>query len=194
MTSCGNWIHHLISSESWSDWCYRQAKRSLMAWAVVIPKEYGTAPALLLVWHRLFRFFWEFFFFSQAIKDLFAWCRPYMRTWLKWPSHVENIWTRIHPEFREKFKYFFWSYAYAFGIWNFIIKRQQSREIINFGASIHPFFVCLSVCTLLFEFAIVCPSVLMGKCKKMAPRVWHWGKNKYPCISLFLTLSQLNML
>ena len=44
--------------------CY--AKRSLMSWVVVIPKEgqpRGAAPNLLLVWHRLFRFF--FFFFEK---------------------------------------------------------------------------------------------------------------------------------
>ncbi len=43
----------------------RYAKRSLMSW-VVIPKEgwaRGAAPALLLVWHRLFRIFFLIFFF-----------------------------------------------------------------------------------------------------------------------------------
>ncbi len=38
----------------------RYAKRSLMSWVGVIPKEgraRGAAPALLLVWHRLFKFF-----------------------------------------------------------------------------------------------------------------------------------------
>ncbi len=62
----------------------RYTKRSLMPWVVVIPKE-GRArlpsPALLLVQHRLFRFF---FFarlsfgmtMTQDIRDLFAWRCP----------------------------------------------------------------------------------------------------------------------
>ncbi len=42
------------------------ARRSLMSWVAVIPKEGRAcmaAPTLLLVWHRPFRFFWFFFFF-----------------------------------------------------------------------------------------------------------------------------------
>ncbi len=45
-------------------------KGSLMDWVVVIPKE-GRAPALLLVWHRLFRwsfFLKRFFFFEKSVS------------------------------------------------------------------------------------------------------------------------------
>ncbi len=45
------------------------AKRSLMSWVVVIPKEgwaRGAALILLLIWHRLFRFFYlELGFFAK---------------------------------------------------------------------------------------------------------------------------------
>ncbi len=54
-------------------------KRSLMSWFVVIPKE-GWAcvamPVLLLVWHRLVRFFFLIFDFFFKSRDLFAWCHP----------------------------------------------------------------------------------------------------------------------
>ncbi len=70
-----------------------------MSWVVVIPKEgrgRRACVALLLVWHRLFRFFsWKIFFYlfilptegrarpsfvmtpTHAIMDLFAWHRPF---------------------------------------------------------------------------------------------------------------------
>ena len=57
-----NWCPTFIwfSNNLWVAQIYglRYAKRSLMSWVIVIPKEgraRGAAPALLLVWHRLFQ-------------------------------------------------------------------------------------------------------------------------------------------
>ncbi len=57
------WIHHVLVWPWVKMHCrLRYAKRSLMSQVIVIPTEgraRGAAPALLLVWHRLFRIFWK---------------------------------------------------------------------------------------------------------------------------------------
>ncbi len=69
-----------IISSSTSVLCY--AKRSLMSWVVVKPKEGRVrvaAPALVLVWHRLFLFIYfskkifEFLFFYFYFISFFFW-------------------------------------------------------------------------------------------------------------------------
>ncbi len=78
----GPLISHVISTHRRTG--LRYTKRSIISWVVVIPKEGWArvaAPALLLVWHRLFRFYfwkkkfskfcWIFFFFFFLNFDKF---------------------------------------------------------------------------------------------------------------------------
>ena len=67
-------LHELFTQFTWTTIGLRYAKRSLMSWIVVIPKEWrarGAAPALLLVWHWLFRFFGGKNFFWKKFFDFF---------------------------------------------------------------------------------------------------------------------------
>ncbi len=61
----------------WNKWA-AFAKRSLMSWVIVIPKEgwMGNKSILLLVWHQLFRFFFEIFFWNFVIPKE-GWTGPF---------------------------------------------------------------------------------------------------------------------
>ena len=88
--------------------CY--AKRSLISWVFVIPKEWWVCmatPSLLLVWHRLSKNiiyevsrvkFWEFgvMTVSQAIRDFLC---DASQVWMKNMSHAMLKHAYIPPNF-----------------------------------------------------------------------------------------------